>query len=93
MVSWFNPHLSLTTKSSKIKWNYEPITFFLFLSNFDNNINMFKNIIQKKKEQAINKRKLIENIDDAFKGEPHIMYMILAKYSLIYWYLIYRRGL
>ncbi|KAL4211968.1 hypothetical protein AB4K20DRAFT_1889795 [Rhizopus microsporus] len=60
------------------------LSFFLFLSNFDNNVDMFKNIIQKKKEQTINKRKLIENIDDAFKGGPHIMQMILAKCSLIY---------
>ena len=45
---------------------------------------MFKNIIQKKKEQTINKQKSIENIDEAFKGELHIMHMILAKYSLIY---------
>ena len=60
------------------------LSFFLFLSNFDNNVDMFKNIIQKKKEQSINKRKLIENIDEALKGEPHIMHMILAKYSLIY---------
>ncbi|KAL4207334.1 hypothetical protein AB4K20DRAFT_1920600 [Rhizopus microsporus] len=60
------------------------LSFFLFLSNFDNNIDMFKNIIQKKKEQTINKQKSIENIDEAFKGELHIMHMILAKYSLIY---------
>ena len=63
-------------------WSYYFLSFFL--SNFDNNINMFKHIIQKKKEQTINKRKSIENKDDAFKGGPHIMHMTLAKYSLIY---------